>query len=184
MSKRVVVYLAEGFEETEAIFPIDVLRRAGLEVVTASCSEGLPVTSSHKITIMADVMAKDIDNEEFDAVFLPGGMPGSLNLSRNLSVTGRCLRMNADNKIVSAICAAPAVVLANLGLLDGKNATCYPGCEEGCRKNDFLEDGVVVDGNIITGKSAAYACDLALEIVRSLLGNEKVVNVETQLYIE
>ena len=184
MSKKVIVYLAEGFEETEAIFPIDVLRRAKLDVTVASCAKDLYVTSSHNVTIKADVMAEDVDKEEYDAVFLPGGMPGSSNLFHNLSVTRRCMDMNGEGKVVSAICAAPAVVLANLGILDGRKATCYPGCEEGCRKNDFSEDGVVVDGNVITGKSAAFACDLALEIVRALLGNAMVVNVETQLYIE
>lgn len=183
MKKRVIVYLAEGFEETEAVFPIDVMKRAGLDVVSASCSDGLEVTSAHGMTIRADVMARAVTGDDFDAVFLPGGMPGSMNLYKNRYVTERCLDMDRKKGIVAAICAAPAVVLAQLGILEGHRATCYPGCDRYCSKHDFLDDGHVVDGNIITARSAAFACDLGLDVVRALLGDAAAADVETELCI-
>lgn len=177
--KKVIVYLADGFEETEAMFPIDVMRRAGIDVVTASITDSLEVVSSHQVKIVADALAGKLRENDYDCVFLPGGMPGSLNLSQSWLVNERIISMAEKGKIVSAICAAPAVVLANTGLLDGRKATCYPGSESNCAKDDFLDDGVVVDGNIVTGKSAAYALDLGLKLVELLEGvkaSEKVAS--------
>ncbi len=180
--KKAIVFLANGFEESEAVIPIDLLRRAGLDVTICSIDDDLCVESSHKVNLIADVKIDGIDTSSYDIYFLPGGMPGSLNLSQCWAVNEAVIKANSENKIVSAICAAPAVVLANLGLLDGKKATCYPGSEDNCEKKDFLSDGVVKDGNIITAKSAAYAIDLALMIIETAVSKEKADEVASAIY--
>lgn len=173
MSKKVLVYLATGFEESEAIVPVDMFRRAGYDVVLASIQDVREVVSSHNVTIVADKLAEDVSLEEFDAVFLPGGMPGSINLSQSWLVNSKIIDMASKGRLVSAICAAPSVVLANAGLLEGRRATCYPGCGKYSKKDDFTSAGVEVDGNIITGKSAGYAFDLAIEVIRKLSGDDE-----------
>ena len=166
---KVIVFLADGFEETEALCPVDVLRRAGIDVVLAGVGSEL-VTSSHGVTVKADTTVEDLDsNEQFSAVFCPGGMPGSVNLAQSWKVN-RIIVSTAQTGIVAAICAAPAVVLAPLGLLKGRNATCYPGCESYAPDMVFSSSGIVVDGNIVTGKSAGWAFDLGLKLVELLSG--------------
>lgn len=166
---KVIVFLAEGFEETEALCPVDVMRRSGLEVLLAGV-DGEYVTSSHGVTIKADIALDDVsDDEVFSAAFCPGGMPGSVNLAQSWKVN-RILVSTAQTGIVAAICAAPAVVLAPLGLLKGRNATCYPGCESYAPDMVFSSSGIVVDGNIVTGKSAGWAFDLGLKLVELLSG--------------
>ena len=173
---KVIVFLADGFEETEALCPIDVMRRAGLDVITAGVN-GEFVTSSHGVTVKADTVLDKIDGKEvFSAAFCPGGMPGSVNLAQSWRVN-EILINTAQTGIVAAICAAPAVVLAPLGLLKGKNATCYPGCESYAPDTVFSSSGIVVDGNIITGKSAGWAFDLGLKIVEMLLDAETAEKV-------
>ncbi len=182
MSKKVLVYLATGFEEAEAIIPVDMFRRAGYEVVLASIQEQKEVVSSHNVKITADKLADEVSLEDFDAVFLPGGMPGSINLSQSWLVNSKIIDMASKGRIVSAICAAPSVVLANAGLLDGKRATCYPGCEKYSKKEDFSSSGVEVDGNIITGKSAGYAFDIALAVIKSLSGADEAEKTARSVY--
>ena len=177
---KAIVFLAEGFEETEAICPIDVMRRAGIDVVVAGVGSDA-VTSSHGVTVKADALVDDIGDGSFSAAFCPGGMPGSVNLSQSWKVN-EILVKTAQTGIVAAICAAPAVVLAPLGLLKGRNATCYPGCGSFAPDFSFLSDGVVRDGNIITGKSAGWAFDLGLEVVSALLGKEKGEQVRSAIY--
>ncbi len=177
----VLVFLAEGFEETEALCPVDVMRRAGLDVKTVGVT-GEYVTSSHGVTVKADVLIDDLDSDaDYQAVFCPGGMPGSVNLSQSWKVNEMVVK-TAQTGVVAAICASPAVVLAPLGLLEGKKATCFPGCEDYAPDTVFFADGIVVDGNIVTGKSAGWAFDLGLEIVEMLKGREEAEKVRRAIY--
>ena len=179
MSKRVLVLLAEGFEEVEAITPIDYLRRVGLEVITASIGEAknnvFPVKSARAIIVNADtalsVLTQEgkLKTENWDAVVVPGGLPGSDNLAASKE-TGAFLKEMAEaGKLVSAICAAPARVLAPLGILKDKNFTCYPGEEEKVTGAKWKEDRVVVDGNILTSRGAGSAGEFACGIISYLL---------------
>ena len=183
MPKTALVILAEGFEELEAIAPIDVLRRAGIRVTLAGVDSRI-VPSSREIGIHADALLKDIQDLP-DAVILPGGLPGATNLSKSEEVSKLIKKMNAAGKLVAAICAAPAVVLAPLGILDGKKATCYPGCE-----SDFApttvhsQERVVVDGNIITSQGPGTALEFALVIAARLAGQEMADTVRSKMLIK
>ena len=177
---RVIVFLANGFEEAEAICPIDVFRRAGLEVVIAGVGSD-EIESAHGVRIKADTTADKADRSGWSAVFCPGGMPGAVNLAQDWNVN-EILIHAANESVVAAICASPAVVLAPLGLLNGKNATCYPSCAGYAPSFHFLDSGVVKDGNIITGKSAGWAFDLGLLVVESLLGKDKAEEIRKAIY--
>ena len=168
---KIAVLLAEGFEIAEAMCPADVFRRAGLDTVLISVSDSKEVRSSCGIIVTADKTINEAEDEDFNAVFCPGGMPGSVNLSQSWEA-GRMIVKTAQSGIVAAICAAPAAVLYPLGILDGRNATCYPGCESFAPDFRFSSEGVIRDGNIITGKSAGWAFDLGLEVIAALVGKE------------
>jgi 4-methyl-5(b-hydroxyethyl)-thiazole monophosphate biosynthesis len=183
MPKTVLVILAEGFEEVEAIAPIDVLRRAGVRVTIAGVT-GLQVKGSRNIGVQADALLKDIQDLP-DAVILPGGLPGATNLARSEDVARIVKKMSSAGKLVAAICAAPAVVLAPLGLLEGKKATCYPGCESDfSSKTVYLKDRVVVDGNIITSQGPGTALEFALAIAARLAGQEMADTVRGKMLIK
>lgn len=176
-----LIFLATGFEEAEFTIPYDIFKRAGIETDVVSIDENRNIRSSHQLTVVADKTACEI-SDDYDIVFLPGGMPGAINLQQSWLVCQRLIKMCNENKIISAICASPSAVLAPLGLLDGKKATCYPGCESLSEKKDFLSDGVVVDGNIITAKSAGWAFEFALKIVELALGKEKAEETRKAVY--
>ncbi|OGX12238.1 MAG: hypothetical protein A2351_05030 [Omnitrophica bacterium RIFOXYB12_FULL_50_7] len=183
MTKTALVILAEGFEEVEAIAPIDVLRRAGVRVTIAGATD-LRVKSSRKICVEADMLLKDLAGMP-DAVILPGGLPGATNLAKSGEVASLVKKMNSAGKLVAAICAAPAVVLAPIGILDGKKATCYPGCESDfSTKTIHSTERVVVDGNIITSQGPGTALEFALEIVAQLMGKDMADNVRGKMLIE
>ncbi|MFA5168082.1 MAG: DJ-1 family glyoxalase III [Candidatus Omnitrophota bacterium] len=183
MPKTALVILAEGFEEVEAVASIDVMRRAGLRVTIAGVT-GLHVRGSRKIGVQADVLLKDIKDLP-DTVVLPGGLPGATNLAGSGEVTRLVKKMNSAGKLVAAICAAPAAVLAPLGILDGKKATCYPGCESDFSpRTVYLQDRVVKDGNVITSRGPGSALEFALEIVRDLAGNETADLVRDKMLIK
>ncbi len=166
--KKVLVFLADGFEECEGLIVVDILRRAGMEVTTASVMERKKITSSHNIELFADMMAADVQISEYDAVVLPGGIPGTPNLAACSVVTDTCVRFAAEGKIVAAICAAPSI-LGSLGLLRGKRATVYPGMEHTLSgATPVTEDEVVVDGNLITSRSMGTAIPFALTIAAQL----------------
>jgi 4-methyl-5(b-hydroxyethyl)-thiazole monophosphate biosynthesis len=181
MAKKIAVLLAEGFEEVEAVTPIDYLRRAGLELTTVSTGKSKLVTGSHGIPLNADILFSDLGDRGavfWDAVILPGGMPGASNLAASAAV-GKFLKdIAAAGKIVAAICASPAVVLAPLGLLAGRRFTCFPGME---KKVDLLlnsggrwsEERVVVDGNTVTSRGAGTAGAFAVALIGILLGEEE-----------
>lgn len=178
--KTVLVVLAEGFEEIEAITPIDVLRRAGLEVTTVGVG-GREVTGSHGITVVADTTIREIA-ELPDAIVLPGGMPGAENLSRSGALRDLLKRMNDDGRPIGAICAAPAVALAPTGILDGRTATCYPGFENHFGKAIvFSDDRVVADGNVITSRGPGTALEFSLALAASLAGADTEKEVSQRM---
>ncbi len=169
--KVAAVYLAEGFEEIEAISIIDVLRRAEIEVIIVSVTGKKDVNGSHSIKIIADKLFEEVDHKRIDMMVLPGGMPGSKNLNRHEGLKSQILNFHKNGKFLGAICAAP-LVFGQLGILKDKNATCYPGFEkflEGAKTTGFATE---VDGNIITGKGAGVAIGFALKIVEQFKGKE------------
>jgi len=172
--KKAIVLLADGFEDVEAITPIDYLRRAGIDVTIASISQSLTVTSRWGgIKVTADITLTEIfsKNEQtnLDAVILPGGMPGASNLTASQEVRVLLNEIASAGKLICAICASPAVILAPQGLLAGKRFTCYPGMEEKAADGIWLQDRVVVDGNIITSRGAGTAGEFAIAIIGKLL---------------
>ena len=169
--KTVLVLLAQGFEEIEAITPIDLLRRAGAKVTVATLKEDRAV-GAHGITVLSDTTLEKLGDRLFDCVVLPGGGEGSENLAASAAVLTKVIQI-AQEGVVAAICAAPAVVLGKTGLLDGRKVTGYPGTAELVEGLVFEDDGVVVDGNLITAKGPAFAMDFALAIIKKLFGDEK-----------
>ncbi len=170
MKKSAVVVLAEGFEEIEAVTPIDFLRRAGCCVTIAGVG-GQTIRGAHGIEIQTDTVIGKCE-DLYDAIVLPGGMPGSENLAESSETVDLVKVMMKYGRLVAAICAAPAVVLAPNGILDGRKATCYPGFESRFGDTNFANERVVVDGNIITSRGPGTAAEFSLEIVRYLCGGE------------
>ncbi|MDR1971384.1 MAG: DJ-1/PfpI family protein [Treponema sp.] len=175
MTKKALVLLAEGFEEVEAVSPIDYLRRAGIEVKAAAVGETLMVTGARQIAIRADttlgeLKAADQSWQDWDAVIVPGGMGGAANLAASGETGALLSAMARGGKLVAAICASPALVLAPLGLLAGKRFTCYPGMEKDLGQGQWSGDPVVIDGNLITSRGAGTAGLFAIAIIGKLLG--------------
>ena len=176
MSKRAIVLLAEGFEEVEAVTPIDYLRRAGVELATAAIGKNKLVNGSHGIQICADTtlgaLLEDGKLSAFtwDCVVVPGGLPGSDNLAVSAETQKFLKEMDCAGKLICAICAAPARVLAPLGLLKGKKFTCYPGEEKKVADGEWKQDRVAADGNIITSRGAGTAGEFSCAIIDALLG--------------
>lgn len=171
---KVAVLLAEGFETIEALTTVDILRRAGVTCNTIG-TKNLEVTTSHSITIKADKVLNE-EVYDYDVVVLPGGMPGAVNLRDDEKVNELVKKFYDEGKLVAAICAGP-ITLGKLGIVKGKNATCYPGFEdqlEGCNYKDEL---IVVDGNIITGRGPAAAIPFAFEILKHV-APEKVDQIK------
>lgn len=171
MKKRALIILAEGFEDIEAVTPIDILRRVNVDVTVAGLSSER-VRGARGIVVETDAVLSDSDSS-YDAVILPGGMPGAEHLASSSKVKKLILEMSSKGKIVAAICASPALVLGPLGLLDGKKATCFPGMETNfSARVKFVKDAVVQDGNIITSRGPATAFPFALKIVENLAGKD------------
>ena len=167
---KVYVFLANGFEDVEALIPVDVLRRGGVEVITVSITgDSQVVETAHNVQIVADAMIEDCDFSDADLLFLPGGMPGASNLYEHGGVRQAVLAQVKAGKKVAAICAAPAVVLAQLGILDDKRATCYPGFEKALDGATSTGDLVTVDGNITTAEGPAAAFPYAYELLTQLV---------------
>ncbi|MFW6259624.1 MAG: DJ-1 family glyoxalase III [Tangfeifania sp.] len=167
MKKIIAVHLAEGFEEIEAISIIDVLRRADFNVITVSVTGKPEVTGKHGVTIIADQLFENADYENTDVLILPGGMPGAKNLKEHEGLRETILEFKKNDKTIGAICAAP-MVLGDLGILENKNATCFPGFENELKGANITGNDVEVDGKIITGKGAGVAIKFALQIVEFL----------------
>lgn len=166
--KKVVVILADGMEELEALTPVDVLRRAGVSVDTVSIKEQV-VTSSHGVRVVADRMLIESNLEDYDCIILPGGMPGAKNITENVVVVSAVKNALQTQKLVCAICASPAVILASHGLLDGYTATCYPADEFiKSMGSAYVNKGVEVCKNLITANGPKSAFEFALEICKAL----------------
>ena len=168
----VYVFLADGFEEIEALVPVDILRRGEIEVKTVSINDTLKVTGAHGITVQADILLKDVC-EDSQMLVLPGGMPGTLNLQKCGPL---CDMLEKTEGFVAAICAAPSV-LGGLGLLKGEKATCYPGFEDKLEGADCVDEPVVVSGKMITSRGAGTAHLFGFTLLALLKGE----NVAEQL---
>lgn len=169
----VYVFLANGFEETEAVTPIDMLRRCGCEVAVVAVSvDGLTVTGSHGISVKADVSEKDVDMSKAEMIILPGGMPGTKNLASSEFVTGCLTEAVRRGIFIGAICAAPSV-LGNLGLLKGREAVCYPGFESALKGARISDKPAVRDGSIITARGAGAALEFSEELIKALFSEEE-----------
>ena len=166
MSKAAIL-IADGCEECEALIQVDMLRRAGIDIDMVSITGNRQVTSARDITFICDRILSDFDADAYDAVILPGGMPGTIHLKEDARVISLIKKFNSDKKLVAAICAAPTV-LGKAGILRDKKATCYPGMENGLLSAKVSYDPVVIDGNIITSRGMGTVNDFALEIIRYL----------------
>ena len=180
MSKA-VVFFAEGTEECEALLVVDLLRRARVEVTIASATGNRAITSSHKVHINADALAEDIDYSDVDMVVLPGGIPGTPNLAANKTVTDTCVSFAQTGKKVAAICAAPAVVLGQLGLLKGRSATCYPGFESYAPKAHFTGNPVEVLDTLVTANGPGAAFKFGYAIVALTKGQEAAADLKAAI---
>ena len=179
--KTVLVILAEGFEEIEAVTPIDVLRRAGAEVTVAGLSDG-PVRGSRGVLVVPDKSLNAVLSDEFDLVVLPGGMPGATNLRADDRVGAILARTLEADGTVGAICAAPAVVLDSLGLLRGRRATCHPALADEMKEGALTNERVTVDGRIVTSKGPGTAMEFALALVAALYGEKKACEVNEPMF--
>ena len=172
---KVAVFIADGSEEVEAITPVDLLRRAKVDVDVVSVMDTLEITASRNVKITADKLIGDIDFDEYDLLMLPGGVKGTNNLNACEELKKQLVKFSDQGKGIAAICAAPTV-FAGLGLLSGKDSTCNPGFWEELRANgaNVIEDSkVVVNGNIITSQAMGTSVDFGLELVCYLCGDEE-----------
>lgn len=178
--KKAVMLFAEGFEEVEALMTVDILMRGGVDVKLASITEEMEVCGSHGIRIKMDTTIAQVDFEKQDAVLIPGGMPGTLNLGNSPEVTGVLTKMHEKGKIVGAICAAPSV-LGQCGILKGKKATCYPGFEDKLTGAEFVNGKAVVDGNIVTSRGLGTSMEFGFALLELLVSKEKAEEVRDQI---
>ena len=177
----VFIILGAGFEEVEAITPYDVLSRGGVSVCFVSASNEKLVAGAHGLSIQADFIASDVHPAGRDAVVVPGGMGGVKSISASASACELIRSIDSENGIVAAICAGPSV-LAGLGLIEGRNITCYPGCEHmmhGARCHS--DRAVVTDGRIITGRAPGAAMDFSLALLETIAGEDSAAGVRRDL---
>jgi protein deglycase len=181
--KKILIHLAEGFEEIEALTPVDVLRRAGCEALMVSVSGNLQVKSSRGVIVIADKLFEEADYNAADMLVLPGGMPGSKNLDNHEGLKKKLVEANKNGKWLAAICAAP-MVLGHLGLLKDKKATCYPGNEPDLLGATPTGSALEVDGNIITSKGAGTSIKFSLALVEALITKEKAHEIKEKMMVE
>lgn len=182
---RVYVFLADGFEEIEALTPVDLLRRAGAEVSTVSINSDLTATGAHGVQVVADNLFDAASMTDADMLVCPGGMPGAANLAAH---AGLCNLLRLHHKAggyIAAICAAPAVTIAPLGILNGIKATCYPGFESGLEAGGAvpIEERVVTDGKFITANGPSSAMPFALALIEALCGHEAAASVSSGILL-
>ena len=177
--KTVYAFLADGLEEVECLMVVDLLRRAKLNVVTVSIKEELMVESSPKVKFFADKTIDEIDFEQGDCIFLPGGMPGTTNLSECGTLKDNIIKYNEQGKWLAAICAAPSI-FSSLGILKDKRATSFPSFADKMECKEY-GGGVVRDGNIITGKGLGVALELGLELISCLIDEETSGKIADQI---
>jgi len=187
---KVVVPLAEGFEEIEFVTVVDILRRAEVEVVTASLGERRgpgreieAVGGSHGIGVVPDASIDEIDPNEFDAVVLPGGFPGFVNLGEDERVLDLVRKMDRAGKYVAAICGAPSVLI-KAGVVQGRHATIHPAGRKDLRDDQYVDDRVAVSGKLITSKAAGTAMEFALRLVGEFVGEERMRKLAEEILAE
>lgn len=181
---KVLVFLAEGFEEVEALTVVNYLRRTEIEVDTVSISDDKQVKGAHDIIVTADKLISDISHPQvYSGVIIPGGIPGATNLRDNSYVIDTVKKFNKEKKLVAAICAGP-VVLQEAGIIDERKVTSYPGFEDQLEGCNYCEDNVVRDDNIITARGPAIAVDFVMEIVDYLLGQGKINELKESILYE
>ncbi|HVU65331.1 MAG TPA: DJ-1 family glyoxalase III [Phycisphaerales bacterium] len=184
MSKTAVVLIAEGTEEIEAVTPGDVLNRAGVDVTYAAVGPLDPI-GGHHVPLRADCSIDDLGEILFDAIIIPGGGKGAENLHRSDAVSALIKRHHEAGKIIAAICASPAVVLAPLGLLEGKHATCFPGLERRFSPEVKACDiSVCVDGKIVTSRGPGTAMEFSLKLVELLMGVQTAIKVGHSMLVQ
>jgi len=175
--KTSYIFFADGFEEVEALTSVDVMRRAGMQVITVSINPGREVTGAHGVTVLADSLFDDQNYDDAEWLVLPGGIPGAPNLAAH---EGLCEALAAQDDCggkIGAICASPAVVLGPLGILAGRKAVCYPGLEDTIEGVNWGKSAVAVDGHVVTGNGPAAAAPFALTMVEQSLGRDKAEEV-------
>ena len=177
----VYMFLGTGFEETEAIAPLDLLRRAGIEVKTVGLN-GPVITGSHGIGVVADMEIAELDVSDAEMVIHPGGLGGVASIRACEKAMEAIRQVWEAGKFAAAICAGPTV-LADLGITDGKNATCYPGCESGMGSANMVNAAAVRDGKLITGTSAGCAVPFGLALIEALKGKAEADRIAAQIVI-
>ncbi|QQK07955.1 DJ-1 family glyoxalase III [Miniphocaeibacter halophilus] len=177
---KVIILLADGIEEVEALTQVDYLRRVGIEVDMVSVSDSLTITGAHNIVFQAEKFLKDIDFEEYDGIIIPGGLEGVENLMADARVLETVKNMHLARKMIAAICAGP-LVLNKAGILDERRYTCYTGIENRILNGRHRNEAVVIDDNIITAAGPAYAQKFAFNIVKDLLGRNAVKELKKDI---
>lgn len=177
--KAVCIFLAEGFEEMEAMFPLDIMRRGGLNVKTVSVTGNKTVISSHQVPIVADLLFEELKEEDVEMIVLPGGLPGATNLDAHAGLDKLIMSFAAAGKPLAAICAAP-MVYGKRGLLKGKKATCYPGFDKFLEGAEYTGNMVEVVDNFILGKGPGAAPAFGFTILEKFAGAEKALEVKKE----
>lgn len=173
---KIGVFLATGFEECEALLTVDICRRAGLDLKTVSVTEKKEVTSSHGVTVVADLLLQDVDFDGLDMIVLPGGMPGTKNLEACEPLMEQLDAFYEKNKCISAICAAPSI-FGHRGFLKGRNATSYPGFESHLEGAEVSQNSVEISGHVTTSRGLGTAIDFGLAIVERYKGKEEAERI-------
>ena len=180
--KTIYVFLAEGFEEVEALTPVDVLRRAGLPVKTVSVTGVLTVNGAHGVPVVADMVFEEVKEGDAEMIVLPGGLPGATNLDAHEGLGKLIMTFAEAGRPLSAICAAP-LVYGKRGLLKGKKVTCYPGFEKYLEGAEYTAALIEKDGNFITGKGPGAAMAFSFAIAEKYVGEEKVTELKQGMMI-
>lgn len=180
MEKQVCVFLADGFEEIEGLTVVDLLRRAGIMVTTASITGQKDIHGAHGIIVQADALIEDIDLKEQDMLVLPGGMPGTIHLGEHAGVCEAIKAFYKEGKYIAAICAAPTV-FGNLSLLEGREATCYPSMAKELICGEYKAESVVVSDHIITSRGMGTAIDFSLVLIELLLDKDVANKIGTSI---
>lgn len=175
----IYLFLADGFEEIEALVPIDILKRANIDIKTVGIGKSA-ITGTHNISINCDTTDSDLYLNDLQGIILPGGMPGALNLEKNKTVQQVIDYCYENRLLISAICAAPQI-LGHKGLLNGKNATCFPGFEKELIGANFINQKVVSDGNFITACGAGAAFEFGFEILKYLTNESIAEDLKRQM---
>lgn len=175
--QRSFLFLADGFEEIEALSVVDIMRRAGMDIKTVSITESPEVTGAHGIKVKADQLFNSENMEQAEWLILPGGMPGASNLAAFDPLCTLLKKQYSRGGNIAAICAAPSVVLGPLGILNGRKATCYPGFEDGCEGAEMQDTSVVNEGRLVTANGPAAAMSFALTLISNSMGESQAQQV-------